>query len=222
MVNSGQLFALYSQELIAWNKKFNLTTITEPQEIHLKHFLDSLTLLQAIKLTNEKVIDIGTGAGFPGIPLKITCPGIELTLLEATQKKTAFLTHIVNLLKLNNTMVVWQRAETYAKEKRGFFDLAVARAVANLSTLCELCLPFVKVGGRFIAYKEAAVADEVAKAGCAIKELGGQLAEIKKVQVFGPETINRSLVIINKIVETPCKYPRRPGMAKKNPFKALS
>jgi len=206
-----KLFNLYLQELLEWNKKFNLTAITDPEEVRRKHFEDSLTLLQTIQLTDQSLIDIGAGAGFPGIPLKIACPEIKLTLLEATRKKADFLKHIVSVLNLNNTEVIWGRAEEIAKEKRESFDIAVSRAVAKLNTLCEYCLPFIKVGGIFIAYKEENVEEEVEDAKVAISTLGGSVREIKKLP-------QRSLVIIDKVKPTPPQFPRRPGMAKKRPL----
>ncbi|MFH1683788.1 MAG: 16S rRNA (guanine(527)-N(7))-methyltransferase RsmG [Candidatus Margulisiibacteriota bacterium] len=211
------MFELYLKELLEWNEKFNLTAITDPEEIKVKHFEDSLAILQTIKLTNQSVIDIGTGAGFPGIPLKIKCPNIKLTLLEATKKKVEFLRQIISLLKLQDVKIISARAEDIAKEQRGLFDLAVSRAVAKLNILCEYCIPFVKVGGQFIAYKEEEVEDEVKEANKAIEILGGKLKEIKKVK-FPNSAITRSLVIIEKISPTPHKYPRRVGMAKKRPL----
>jgi 16S rRNA (guanine527-N7)-methyltransferase len=211
------MFEEYLKELLEWNKKFNLTSITNPEEIRLKHFEDSLSLLQATNLTNQNMIDIGAGAGFPGIPLKIKRPQIQLTLVEATCKKVEFLRHIVNKLGLKNVEIVWGRAEEIAKEKREQYDIAISRAVAKLNVLSELCLPFVKVGGIFIAYKEEKVEDEVKASENAIKLLGGKLKEIKKVTLPNSDII-RSLVIIEKISPTPEKYPRRPGMAKKRPL----
>ncbi len=204
-------FEIYSRELIEWNKKFNLTSVTDPDEIRTKHFEDSLSLLQTIKLANESVIDVGAGAGFPGIPLKLACPDIKLTLLEATKKKVEFLKHIISILSLENVEIIWGRAEEATREKRERFDLAVSRAVAKLNILSEYCLPFVKLGGLFVAYKEEEIEAEVEEAKKAIAILGGQIREIKK---FPP----RSLVIIDKIRETPPKYPRRAGMAKKRPL----
>jgi 16S rRNA (guanine527-N7)-methyltransferase len=154
---------------------------------------------------------VGTGAGFPGVPLKIACPKIRLTLLEATRKKVEFLKHLIKILALENTEAIWSRAEDYALNSREVFDLAVSRAVAKLNVLCEYCLPLVKVGGTFVAYKEVAVESEIEQAKKAIEILGGKLKELKKF----PE---RSLVIIDKVKETPSKYPRRAGMAKKKPL----
>lgn len=205
------MFDIYLRELLEWNKKFNLTSITDPEEIRRKHFDDSLLLLQTIQLNNQSVIDVGTGAGFPGIPLKIACPKIKLTLLEATRKKIEFLKHLVSILDLKDVEIIWGRAEEVAKEKREVFDVAVSRAVAKLNVLCEYCLPFVKIGGMFVAYKEEKVEEEVKAAEKAIQILGGKLKEIKKFPL-------RSLVIIEKVSKTPPKYPRRAGMAKKKPL----
>lgn len=210
-------FEIYLKELLDWNQKFNLTAITDPEEIRLKHFEDSLTLLQVFPLTDQSVIDVGSGAGFPGIPLKIACPAIKLTLLESTRKKANFLKHIVSRLSLKDTEAVWGRAEEFARQERECFDLAVSRALAEMNTLTEYCLPLVKVGGSFVAYKEEAVDEEVEKAGNAIQTLGGKLKEIRKVELPGNGAI-RSLVIVNKIAPTPPHFPRRPGMAKKRPL----
>lgn len=211
------MFDLYLKELLAWNKKFNLTAITDPKEIRIKHFEDSLSLLQAIPLKEQSVIDVGTGAGFPGIPLKIVCPEIKLTLLEATQKKVEFLKHIVSVLNFQDVEIFWERAEEIVKNKRESFDIALSRAVAKLNVLCEYCLPFVKIGGMFIAYKEKEIEKEVEEAKNAIHILGGKLKEIKKVKLPGSEIV-RSLVIIEKVSPTPTQYPRRAGMAKKRPL----
>jgi 16S rRNA (guanine527-N7)-methyltransferase len=210
-MTNDELFEIYLKELIAWNQKINLTSIIDPAEIRKKHFEDSLLLLQIILLTDESVVDVGAGAGFPGIPLKIVCPEIKLTLLEATKKKVEFLNHIIKILGLKNTEAIWTRAEDFAQKKREAFDVAVSRAVAELNVLCEYCLPLLKVGGTFAAYKEEAVEAEVKRARNAVETLGGSLKEIKKFP-------SRSLVIIRKIKSTPSKYPRRAGMAKKRPL----
>lgn len=211
------MFDLYLKELLEWNRKFNLTSIIDPEEIRIKHFEDSLSLLQAIPLKEQSVIDVGTGAGFPGIPLKIVCPEIKLTLLEATKKKVDFLKHIVAVLNLQDVEVVWGRAEEIVKNKRETFDIALSRAVAKLNVLCEYCLPFVKIGGFFIAYKEEKVEDEVEESKKATALLGGKLKEIKKVRLPNSDII-RSLVIIEKASPTPIQFPRRAGMAKKKPL----
>jgi 16S rRNA (guanine527-N7)-methyltransferase len=211
------VFDTYLKELLEWNKKFNLTSITDPEEIRIKHFEDSLSLLKVFPLTDQSVIDVGAGAGFPGIPLRIACPEIKLTLLEATGKKVEFLRHVISKLNLSDVKVIKGRAEDIAKEQKEIFDIAVSRAVAKLNLLCEYCLPFVKTGGSFVAYKEDQVEAEVGAAGNAIKTLGGKLKEIKKVKLPNSDII-RSLVIIEKASPTPAKYPRRAGMAKKQPL----
>lgn len=213
----AKLFDLYLRELVGWNQKFNLTAITDPGEIRLKHFADSLALLQIKRLTTETVIDIGAGAGFPGLPLKLACPGLKLTLVEATGKKCEFLKHLVALFSLKDVSVIHARAEDLAKEKRESFDLAVSRAVADLRVLSEYCLPFVKVGGSFIAYKENEIETEVAAAKSAFQTLGGELTAINKVKLPGSDLI-RSLVTIAKVSPTPLKYPRRAGLAQKRPL----
>ncbi|KPJ67115.1 hypothetical protein AMJ44_07420 [candidate division WOR-1 bacterium DG_54_3] len=217
MTNQGKFFDIYLKELLRWNKKFNLTSITDPEEIRLKHFEDSLSILQTIKLTNQSVIDIGTGAGFPGIPLRIVCPEIKLTLLEATRKKVEFLKHLISILDLKDVEIIWGRAEEIAKEKREAFDLAISRAVAKLKVLCEYCLPLVKIGGIFVAYKEEKIEKEIEESKKAIEILGGRLKETKKFKVPDSDMV-RSLVIIQKVAPTPAKYPRRAGMAKKKPL----
>lgn len=206
-----KLFDLYLSELVEWNGKFNLTAITEPEAIKEKHFADSLLLLEHLPLTNESVVDVGAGAGFPGIPLKIACPGIKLTLLEATKKKVGFLDHLVKTLGLVGAEAVWARAEDYAGTHRESFDLAVARAVADLRVLAELCLPLVKVGGIFAAWKETAIEPEIASAQKAVALLGGEISAVIKYP-------RRSLLIIKKVRPTPPQYPRRPGVAKKQPL----
>lgn len=211
MSNEGILFNKYLAELIGWNKNFNLTSITDPEKIRQKHFEDSLLLLRTFQLTNESVVDVGAGAGFPGIPLKIACPGIKLTLIDSVRKKVEFLKCIINVLDLKDTEAVWARAEDFAAKSRERFDLAVSRAVAKLNILCEYCLPLVKVGGVFIAYKGVEIEEEAEEAANAIEVLGGKLKETKKFP-------SRSLVIIEKAKATPLKYPRRAGMAKKKPL----
>ncbi|MBU0629318.1 MAG: 16S rRNA (guanine(527)-N(7))-methyltransferase RsmG [Candidatus Margulisbacteria bacterium] len=210
-MNEDKLFNIYLHELIEWNNKFNLTSITDPEEIRKKHFEDSLLLLRSLELKQGSLVDIGAGAGFPGIPLKIICPNIHLTLVEATKKKTEFLAHLAARLGLKNVEVVWGRAEEVLSTRREQFDLAVARAVAELNTLAEYCLPFVKIGGLFVAYKELAIEPEIERAGASIKRLGGLVNRVDKYD-------SRSLVFIDKIAPTPADFPRRSGMAKKRPL----
>lgn len=191
---NDNLFNIYTQELIAWNKKFNLTSITDPEEIKIKHFEDSLSILQTIQLATQSVIDIGTGAGFPGIPLKIKCPGIKLTLLEATKKKTEFLKHIVKILNLQNVEIIWGRAEELNKKPqyKGKYDIAVARAVAKMDKLVDYCLPFVKPGGTFIAQKGPNVLDELKTV-----KLKSNAMKIKNISLSNGD--KRSLVIISAL-----------------------
>ena len=210
-MNEGESFEIYLRALIEWNKKFNLTSLTDPEAIRPKHFADSLLLLQAVELSDQTLVDIGAGAGFPGLPLKIARPGLKLTLVEATRKKVDFLDHMIQTLGLRQAQAVWARAEEFALLHREEFDVAVARAVAELRVLAELCLPLVRVGGFFVAYKEVGIEPEIEAARPAIAELGGRLREVKKFP-------QRSLVIIDKIAATPARYPRRAGVAKKKPL----
>lgn len=182
-MNKTEKFESYIKELIAWNEKFNLTSITDPEEIRIKHFEDSLSVLQAIDLKNEKVLDIGTGAGFPGIPLKIARPDIKLTLMDSTKKKTEFLKHIIKALDLSDVKVVWGRA---GEVLLGHFDVVVARAVAKLPKLVPIALTYLKPGGLLIAQK-----------GPEVEEYSGKIKEIKKIELSNGH--KRSLVIIKKI-----------------------
>jgi len=217
-------FKLYYQELVGWNKKFNLTTITDYQEVQLKHFLDSLTVISA--LTEEElrqpgfsIIDIGTGAGFPGIPLKVFLPQSRLVLLDSKAKKAAFLQHVIEQLELDDVEVVVGRAEEIAHRPllRENFTLVVSRAVASLPTLVELALPFCQMGGKFIAQKKGQIEQELVQAGKAIDVLGGELNQVKKVEL---EELSdeRYLVIIDKISPSPEKYPRRAGTPARHPI----
>jgi 16S rRNA (guanine527-N7)-methyltransferase len=220
-------FELYYQELIEWNRRVNLTAITDYSSVQVKHFLDSLTVtlaLSAEELTNPdfKIADIGTGAGFPGVPLKILFPQPRLVLLEPTTKKITFLQHIVSKLELENVEVLNGRAEEAAHLPlyREQFALVLSRAVALLPTLVELTLPFCRVGGRFIAQKKGEVEQEVNRAKEAIAVLGGKLDQIKKIEL---DEFNdaRYLVIIDKIRPTPGKYPRRPGLPRRRPIQEV-
>jgi len=211
---------IYLKELISWNNKFNLTSITNPDEIRIKHFEDSMSLSKAYDFSKGSpfVIDVGSGAGFPGIVLKIIFPNIFLTLLESVWKKTDFLKYIVNILNLKNVDVITKRAEDYAKEKREYYDVALCRALANLSVASELCLPFVKVGGIFIAMKSQKSEIEAERSKHAIKILGGEVKSINRVKIGENPEIVRNLIVVYKKEETPAKYPRRAGMPQKRPL----
>jgi 16S rRNA (guanine527-N7)-methyltransferase len=217
-----QQFKIYYSELVDWNSRINLTAITDIESVQVKHFLDSLTVLSVIrgKMPDGcQIIDIGTGAGFPGIPLKIAIPDIKMVLLEATAKKVLFLEHIIRELELSGIEVIKERAEEAAQkpEYREKFDVAVSRAVAELPVLCELTLPFCAVGGCVIAQKKGDIQVEMEQSVKAIETLGGKLSAVERIEI---EELNdeRYLVVIDKIMPTPGKYPRRPGMPEKRPL----
>jgi len=218
-------FQLYYEELVAWNQKFNLTAITDYESVQIRHFLDSLSCLLArearlaMSRPDARVIDVGSGAGFPGIPLKLVCPGIHLTLLEATGKKVIFLEHLVNRLALRKVTVIKARAEEAGQDPihRQQYDLVLARAVADLVVVVEYTLPLCRLGGWVIAQKGEAAAAETWNAQKAIALLGGELRRMIPVELPGlPES--RSLVVIEKTGPTPDTYPRRPGLPSKRPL----
>jgi len=217
-------FELYYKELIEWNEKINLTAITDYSSVQVKHFLDSLTITLALpekelERPDFNIVDIGTGAGFPGLPLKILFPQPRLVLIEPTTKKTVFLQHIVRKLELENVEVVNSRAEEAAHLPlyREQFALVLSRAVALLPTLVELTLPFCRIGGRFIAQKKGEIEQEVDRANEAITILGGKFKQIRKIELEEFKDA-RYLVIIDKICSTPDKYPRRAGLPKRRPI----
>jgi 16S rRNA (guanine527-N7)-methyltransferase len=214
------LFSVYADELLKWNEKFNLTAITAPEAIEMRHFLDSLSVLLAVSLgAGQRVIDIGTGAGFPGLPLRFVCPYIELTLLEATAKKVTFLEHIISRLKLNNVRVLNARAEDAGQDRtvREQYDIVLARAVAQMPVLGEYMLPLCRVGGRCIALKGENAVAEVQQAENSLKLLGGHLEKVIPVEL--PQVAETHyLVVIQKIAATPPLYPRRAGMPTKRPL----
>lgn len=206
-------FEKYQEMLIETNKKFNLTTITDPEEIKVKHFDDSLTIKKYIN-KGMKVLDIGSGPGFPGIPLRIE-EEFDLTLIDSVNKKVGFMNDVIEELKLSNTKAIHTRAEDYAKDHREEFDMVVSRAVANLATLSEYALPFLKVGGIFIAMKGPKAEEELKEAQNALKILGGELINIDTIDLDGN---TRKNILIKKIRSTKKKYPRGKNQPKKNPL----
>ena len=215
-------FLLYYNMLIEWNSFMNLTAITDFDEVLKKHFTDSVSLIRAIPDLGEKkfkVIDVGTGAGFPGIPLKIVFPNISVVLLDSLNKRVNFLKEVISKLQFTDITAVHGRAEDFAqnKEYRESFDLCVSRAVANLATLSEYCLPFVKKNGRFISYKSEKVSEEFDVSGKAISVLGGEYEN--QVTFELPDSdIYRNLFVIKKKSATPGKYPRKAGLPSKEPI----
>jgi 16S rRNA (guanine527-N7)-methyltransferase len=213
-------FEKYELELLDWNIRFNLTAIDHPEKIRVKHFLDSLTCLLAMRSTSlERVVDVGTGAGFPGIPLKIACPRMRLTLLESVGKKAVFCRHAVKALQLAEVEVVQERAETVPllPEHRERYDWAVARAVAGLPVLVEYLLPLVRVGGQALAMKGESGPAEAQAAERAMRLLGGHLQQIIPVTLPGVED-QRYLIVIEKKAATPDQYPRRVGVPSRLPL----
>ncbi len=213
-------FTDFYEYLVEKNKVMNLTGITEFQEVLIKHFLDSLACVKAVDMSRiKRIMDIGTGAGFPGVPLKIAFPHLEACLLDSLKKRVNFLEETFQMLKLENITAIHGRAEEYAKNKqyRETYDLCVSRAVSNLATLSEYCLPYVKTGGYFISYKSGTVQEEVEQAQKAVKILGGKIQNVVYFQLPDSE-IQRSLVVIEKIKATPGRYPRKAGTPLKEPL----
>lgn len=213
-------FYTYYQMLIEWNEKINLTAITDFDEVIKKHFLDSLSIGRILKQDSlVSILDIGTGAGFPGIPIKIAFPDTEITLLDSLNKRVNFLNEVINTLGLKKIKALHGRAEDFAKKDllRETFDICVSRAVANLSSLSEFCLPYVKVGGKFISYKSEKAMEELDASKKAIDILGGGNVYCDEFELAGTD-FKRTFVVINKVKETPSKYPRKAGTPVKQPL----
>ena len=221
-LNPKQLdqFELFYNMLIETNKSMNLTAITDEDEVIEKHFIDSLSCRRVMDMTKVKTcIDVGTGAGFPGIPLKIVYPEIQFVLVDSLNKRVGFLNEVKKALGLEGLEALHGRAEDYAKDAayREKYDLCVSRAVANLATLSEYCLPYVKVGGMFIPYKSGEIDEEVKGSKKAVKVLGGEIEDVVKFELPGTD-IGRSFVKIHKVKNTAKKYPRKAGMPSREPI----
>lgn len=218
-VEQIEQFYKYMNLLIEWNEKMNLTAIIEPKEIILKHFIDSLTILKYID-DNSKLVDVGTGAGFPGVPLSIMNPTLKITLVDSLNKRLIFLQEVVKELNLKNIEIVHARAEEFGQNKnyREKFDIATSRAVANLATLSEYLVPLVKIGGKIISMKASNAKEEINDAQKAIEVLGGKIEKIEEFDLLKSD-IGRTIIIIDKNKCTPAIYPRKAGTPAKEPIK---
>lgn len=214
--NAAERFRLYYELLSEKNAVMNLTAISGEEDTARLHFLDSLSPLLLSGMAGRSVIDVGTGAGFPGLPLKIACPGLELTLLDSQNKRVEFLSEVCQKLGLEDVECVHGRAEEFP-DRRESYDFAVSRAVARLNVLCELCLPYVKTGGAFLALKGPALAGELEEAEKAIRTLGGKLERVFDYAIPGVEA-RHNIAVIRKVSPTPKKYPRRFALIKKSPL----
>lgn len=210
----------YKELLLDWNQKINITRIEDEEDIYIKHYLDSIILLNKDnKDMCKKIIDVGTGGGFPGLPLKIVNDNIELTLLDSLRKRTDFLQLVVNELKLNEVNIIHGRAEDFGRDEkyREKYDVCVSRAVAPLNVLCEFCLPFVKVGGYFAAYKSENIAEEIETSKIAIKKLSGKILRVDTIKIPNSD-ITRKIIIVEKVKKIANIYPRKAGTPAKKPL----
>lgn len=212
-MEKSKAYKIYMDYLLEVNSHTNLTAITDPSEIEIKHFKDSLTVLDYIK-EGDKVLDIGAGAGFPGIPLRIE-KEIDLTLIDSVNKKVKFMNEVIEKLNLENSRAIHVRAEDFAKDQREKYDVVVSRAVANMRTLSEYCLPFLKVGGLFIALKGPKAMEELEDAKNAIEILGGEVIKTEYIDLSGNDRVN---IVVQKIKKTKNKYPRGKNLPKKSPL----
>jgi 16S rRNA methyltransferase gidB len=212
-VDKNKMYDVYRDYLLEVNSHTNLTTITDPSDIRVKHFDDSLSIIDYIN-EGSKVLDIGSGAGFPGIPLRIE-KNFDLTLIDSVNKKVKFMNEVIEKLELKNTRAIHTRAEDFAKNERETYDLVISRAVANMSTLSELCIPFLKVGGLFIAMKGPKADEELEEAENALKVLGGEIIKLDRFDLDGNERVN---IVVRKTHPTKIKYPRGKNLPKKNPL----
>ncbi|WP_071461063.1 16S rRNA (guanine(527)-N(7))-methyltransferase RsmG [Bacillus massilinigeriensis] len=222
LLSEGQMdqYKIYFETLVEWNEKMNLTAITAEEEVYLKHFYDSISAAFYFDFTKQiSICDVGAGAGFPSIPLKIAFPHLEVTIVDSLNKRITFLEHLASELGLKGTRFVHDRAETFGKkpEHREQYDVVMARAVARLSVLSELCLPLVKIGGSFVAMKGAQAEEELQAAKKAVFVLGGNLASVHAFSLPG-EGSERNIMVISKDKKTPKQYPRKPGTPNKNPI----
>lgn len=216
--NQLEQFYLYMNLLIEWNEKINLTAIIEPEEIIKKHFIDSLTISKYVE-KNARIIDVGTGAGFPGIPIKIARDSVNVTLLDALNKRLNFLNEVIEKNNLKDIQTVHFRAEEAGKNKsyREKFDIATSRAVASLNVLVEYLLPLVRIGGKCICMKGSNIAEEIEVSKKAISTLGGEIERIEEFELPGSD-MRRNIIVIKKMKDTPVKYPRKAGTPSKEPI----
>lgn len=212
---------IFKEIMLEWNEKVNLTAIIDEREVFIKHFLDSATCLSTGYIKDGmKIVDVGTGAGFPGVPVKILMDGLSMTLLDSLNKRVSYLNEVVKKLTLSETITVHARAEEAGSSKvhRECYDIVLSRAVASMNVLCEYCIPFTKVGGYFLCQKGLDIKEELEEAGLAIKTLGGVVKEVKEYQLPYSD-IKHNIIIIEKLTATPTNYPRKPGKPAANPLK---